>query len=374
MATEFQQALNDIHEKAQNTKELGDYFERISKIYFENDDVQKQYYSEVQHYVDWAETRPEFSKVDIGIDLVAKLRDEEGYVAIQCKCYSEDNTITKEQINSFISASTSDVFKRLILIDTTLKDLGKHAQSTIENLNKPFTRIQINELETSRIDWLHYLSDNSVRLKKKKTLRNHQIQALESVENGFKDADRGRLIMACGTGKTFTSLKIAEKLAGKGKLVLYMVPSLSLMSQTVREWKNESEEDFHAYSACSDKKVGKIKPTDDSTDLSLSNLAFPATTDANELANHIKGISREKMVVVFSTYQSIDVISKAQNEFDVPEFDLIICDEAHRTTGVTLVGSDESNFVRIHNNEDIAGKKRLYMTATERIYGENAKQ
>ena len=171
MATEFQQTLDYIHEKAQNTKELGDYFERMSKIYFENDDVQKQYYSEVQHYVDWAETRPEFSKVDIGIDLVAKLRDEEGYVAIQCKCYSEDNTITKEQINSFISASTSDVFKRLILIDTTLKDLGKHAQSTIENLNKPFIRIQINELETSRIDWLHYLSDNAVRFKKKNTLR-----------------------------------------------------------------------------------------------------------------------------------------------------------------------------------------------------------
>ena len=373
MATEFQQTLDYIHEKAQNTKELGDYFERMSKIYFENDDVQKQYYSEVQHYVDWAETRPEFSKVDIGIDLVAKLRDEESYVAIQCKCYSEDNTITKEQINSFISASTSDVFKRLILIDTTLKDLGKHAQSTIENLNKPFIRIQINELETSRIDWLHYLSDNAVRFKKKNTLRDHQIQALESVEKGFEDADRGRLIMACGTGKTFTSLRIAEKIAGKGKLVLYMVPSLSLMSQTVREWKNQCEEDFHAYSACSDTKIGKIKPTDDLTDLSLSDLAFPATTDAHELANHIKGISRDKMVVVFSTYQSIDVISKAQNDFDIPEFDLIICDAAHRTTGVTLVGSDESNFVRIHNNEDIAGKKRLYMTATERIYGENAK-
>ena len=350
MATEFQQALEFIHSKAKNTKELGDYFERISKIYFENDDIQKQYYSEVYHYTDWARERSNFSTKDIGIDLVAKLRDEEGYVAIQCKCYSEDNTITKAQIDSFVSASSSDIFKRLILIDTTLQSLGQNAQSTIDNLNKPFTRIQINELETSRIDWLFYLENNSVRFRKKNELRDHQIQALEAVEKGFEESDRGKLIMACGTGKTFTALKIAEKLAGQGKIVLYMVPSLSLMSQTVREWKNQCQEDFYAYSACSDKKVGKIKPTDDATDLSLSDLAFPATTNAKELAEHISHIDRDKMMVLFSTYQSIDVISRAQHDFNLPEFDLIICDEAHRTTGVTLIGDDETNFVKIHNN------------------------
>ena len=144
MTTEFKQALEYIHDQAQNSKELGDYFERISKIYFENDDIQKQYYSEVYHYTDWAKTRPQYSSKDIGIDLVAKIRDEDGFVAIQCKCYSEDNTITKKQIDSFISASAADEFKRLILIDTTLQSLGQNTQSTIDNLNKPFTRIQIN--------------------------------------------------------------------------------------------------------------------------------------------------------------------------------------------------------------------------------------
>ena len=79
------------------------------------------------------------------------------------------------------------------------------------------------------------------------------------------------------------------------------------------------------------------------------------------------------MTVIFSTYHSIDVITKAQKEHDLPEFDLIICDEAHRTTGETLSGDDESNFVKIHSNENIAGKKRLYMTATPRIYGDKAK-
>lgn len=374
MTSNFQQALSLIRQKSNNDKELGDYFERLCKVYFENDDVQKQYFSEVYTYSEWAKSRPEYSSFDIGIDLVAKLRDEDGFASIQCKCYSDENRITKEDMDSFISASSSKDFKRLILVDTSLQSLGKNAQKVFDVLDKEFYRIQITDLENSRIDWLYYLDSNSVKLSKKNSIRDHQIKALKAVEEGFVESDRGKLIMACGTGKTFTSLKIAEKLAGKGKFVLYMVPSLSLMSQTVSEWKKNCEEDFYAYSACSDVKVGKRKANDDTTDISLSDLAFPATTDSKKLSEHIAGLTRDKMIVVFSTYQSIEVISNAQKEFKLPDFDLIICDEAHRTTGVTLSGDDESSFVKIHNNEDIAGKKRLYMTATPRIYGENAKQ
>jgi predicted helicase len=374
MSNDFQKALSLIREKSNNDKELGDYFERLCKVFFENDDVQKQYFSEVYTYSEWAKSRPEYSSFDIGIDLVAKLRDEDGYASIQCKCYSDENRITKEDLDSFISASSSKDFKRLILVDTSLQSLGKNAQKVFDVLDKEFYRIQITELESSRIDWLHYLNANAIRLSKKNLIRDHQIKALDAVQEGFEESDRGKLIMACGTGKTFTSLKIAEKLAGKGKFVLYMVPSLSLMSQTVSEWKKHCEDDFYAYSACSDVKVGKRKINDDTTDISLSDLAFPATTDSKKLSEHIVNLSKDKMIVVFSTYQSIEVISKSQKEFNLPEFDLIICDEAHRTTGVTLSGDDESSFVKIHNNEDIAGKKRLYMTATPRIYGENAKQ
>jgi predicted helicase len=374
MSNDFQKALSLIREKSNNDKELGDYFERLCKVFFENDDVQKQYFSEVYTYSEWAKSRPEYSSFDIGIDLVAKLRDEDGYASIQCKCYSDENRITKEDLDSFISASSSKDFKRLILVDTSLQSLGKNAQKVFDVLDKEFYRIQITELESSRIDWLHYLNANAIRLSKKNLIRDHQIKALDAVQEGFEESDRGKLIMACGTGKTFTSLKIAEKLAGKGKFVLYMVPSLSLMSQTVSEWKKNCDDDFYAYSACSDVKVGKRKANDDSSDISLSDLAFPATTDSKKLSEHIVSLSKDKMIVVFSTYQSIEVISKSQKEFNLPEFDLIICDEAHRTTGVTLSGDDESSFVKIHNNEDIAGKKRLYMTATPRIYGENAKQ
>ncbi len=209
---------------------------------------------------------------------------------------------------------------------------------------------------------------------KKKELRDHQIKALLAAEKYFKNNDRGKMIMACGTGKTFTSLRITEKIAGKGKFILYMVPSLALMSQTIREWKNDCNEDFEAFSACSDTKVGKKKTNDDEVIINLNELSFPATTDSNKLAEEIKKTDKSKMIVVFSTYQSIDVVSKAQNDHGLRNFDLILCDEAHRTTGATLSDEDESYFIKIHNNEHISGKKRLYMTATPRIYGEKAKQ
>ena len=142
----------------------------------------------------------------------------------------------------------------------------------------------------------------------------------------------------------------------------------------LREWKNDAVEDFTAFSACSDDKVGRRKGSDDEIEVNLHDLAFPATTDAEKLAQQIKGADQSRMTVVFSTYHSIDVISRAQYEFDLGEFDLIVCDEAHRTTGATLSGDDESNFVRIHDDENVKSKKRLYMTATPRIYGEKARQ
>jgi predicted helicase len=168
-------------------------------------------------------------------------------------------------------------------------------------------------------------------------------------------------------------LKIAEQLGGKGKIVLYMVPSLALMSQTVREWKNDCEDDFLAFSVCSDVKVGKRQSDSDTIQFTVHDLAFPATTDGAKIARQIEDCDREKMVVIFSTYQSIQVLTEAQQTHGLPEFDWIICDEAHRTTGATLKGDDESKFVRIHSNDHVAGKKRLYMTATPKIFGENAK-
>ena len=370
-------ALKYIRDNAENTTEKGTGFESLVKLYFEHDDLQKQYYEKVQTYRDWASTRKNFDPEDIGIDLVAKLRGKNSFASIQCKFFREDLEIKKKQIDSWISASSSDEFSELLLIDTSLEELGSHADYTIKNLskNKKYRRIPADEMDRGRIDWLNFISENDISLKKKNELRPHQINAINDVKKGFEKDDRGKMIMACGTGKTFTALKFSEQTVGQSGMVLYMVPSLALMSQTISEWKSQSELEIFAYSACSDDKVGKNKKKDeDRIILRLSDLAFPATTDSEILSNEIKSVKKNVMKVVFSTYQSIDVISKAQKKYGLDRFDLIICDEAHRTTGETLGNEDESNFVKIHKDENISGLKRLYMTATPKIYAENVKK
>ena len=373
MSSNFKLALNKIRAKSSNTVEQGAAFEKLSKIYFENDDTQKQEFTKIWHYKDWAKENPSFSKTDIGIDLVGELKNDKGLAAIQCKFFKSDHQITKEDLDSFVSASSNEIFTRLILIDTSNEDLGSNAKSMIDNLNKTYQRIQKFDLENSRIDWLDYIENEKVTLSNKKDPLDHQIKAVAEAKKYYASNDRGKMIMACGTGKTYTSLKIAEAIANK-KLVLYMVPSLALMSQSIREWKNDCEEDFIAFSACSDIKVGKVKNSNDQIQVKLNELAIPATMDSKKLSEEILKTEKDKMIVIFSTYQSIDVISDAQKKHKLKSFDLIICDEAHRTTGATFEDQSESYFVKIHEDKYVEGKKRLYMTATPRIFGNKAKK
>lgn len=235
MKSAFQQTLDIIREKASNDTELGTAFENLTKIFLKHDATQKQEYKEVWGYKEWAKDRDGYSQKDIGIDLVAELTDGSGFCAVQCKCYDSDHSITKADLDSFISASSTPDFVRLLLVDTSTQSIGKNAQSVFDNLDKDYLRIQLVELEESRIDWLTFIREDRVQLRAKKDLRDHQVKALAAVKDGLSKADRGKLIMACGTGKTFASLRIAEDLAGKGKRVLYMVPTLTLMSQSVRE-------------------------------------------------------------------------------------------------------------------------------------------
>ncbi|MDB4019435.1 DEAD/DEAH box helicase family protein [Planktomarina temperata] len=364
-----------MRQNAQTEFEKGKLFEKLCRIYLLNDDIQQQYFSNIWFYDEWANLNNK-TKRDVGIDLVGEFTDGSGLVAIQAKFYAPTHSITKADIDSFISAASSGEFEKLILIDTTTRELSPNARNVLDAFNggNSYNRISIAELERSRIDWDSFVQDGVIKFTAKKSPRPHQSEALTSTEQAFQTVDRGKIIMACGTGKTYTSLIIAEKLAGKGKRVLYMVPSLALMSQTVREWKQDCTDDFIAYSACSDTNVGKKKSNDDIIELNVSDLAFPATTKANKIADQVNNADPEKMTVVFSTYQSVQVIENAQKQHGLPEFDLIICDEAHRTTGVTLEGDDESNFIRIHDNQKVTGKKRLYMTATPRIFGEGAKK
>ncbi|SFB14812.1 Predicted helicase [Poseidonocella pacifica] len=369
-------ALDDLLQSYRNAaateREKGTYLERLACAYLTTDPVQAEEYSRVWSWSDWA-AKHGWSGRDVGIDLVAKLRNEDGFAAIQCKFYGAQHRIQKGDIDSFISASGKEPFVRRVVVDTTEVPWGDNAEAMIAGQSIPVVRLSLTHLRESPIDWTIFGIRGEAVLSDKKTIRPHQIEALEAVRTGLAEADRGKLIMACGTGKTFTSLKIAEDLAGKGGRVLFMVPSLALMSQTVREWTNDTETPLRSFAVCSDAQVGKRRVSnDDAAEIEAHDLAFPATTNPERLVHRAAQHDPERMTVVFSTYQSIGVLEAAQKA-GLPAFDLIVCDEAHRTTGATLAGEDESNFVRIHDDACVEGRKRLYMTATPRIFGDAVK-
>jgi predicted helicase len=368
----LQDLLTSYRQEAKTEREKGTYFELLIKDFLKNDPTYSPQFSNVWTYAEWAGLQG-FDNRDAGIDLVARLSEEEGFCAIQCKFYNENHRIQKSDIDSFFSASGKNHFTRRIIVDSTRCDWSEHAEAALQGQSIATLRIGLAELENSPIDWSVYTPYKPVKLKAKKSLREHQLAALDAVKQGLAGADRGKLIMACGTGKTFTGLKIAETLAGGGQQVLFLVPSLSLMSQTITEWTIESTTHLRSFAVCSDSQVGKRKNGDDLADINVHDLAYPATTNAKKLAAKIAHPHDDEMTVIFSTYQSIQVISEAQKQYGLPPFDLIICDEAHRTTGATLEGEEESNFVRIHDQGFIAGAKRLYMTATPRIFGDAIK-
>ncbi|MDQ9833244.1 type ISP restriction/modification enzyme [Acinetobacter soli] len=371
----FFDLINTYRTTAKSEREKGTYFELLCIKYFENEPAYADLFTKVQPYTEWAKEQGLTGK-DTGIDLVATDKDG-GFCAIQCKLYDTDRKVSKAEIDSFLSAASKTYFKSRIIVSTT-NEWSQNALDTLENQDPPVTKIDLATLANSVIDWSKFAEKKEVVFKPKKQLRPHQSAALTNVKIGLYDQklDRGKLIMACGTGKTFTSLKIAEECAGKGKRVLFLVPSLSLLSQTLTEWTQESTTPLHSYAVCSDTEVGKKanKSTIDAVTTLAHELQYPATTDAEKLAGNVeKHHDSEHMTVVFSTYHSINTVSDAQNNEGMAEFDLIICDEAHRTTGSTHDSEDDSNFVKIHDSGFILGKKRLYMTATPRIFSDDVK-
>ena len=380
--------LKELGESSHSLRDKGTRFELLIKNWFL---TTKLYSDNIKEIWFWNEFpyKNQFGGSDSGIDLVIHNQEDE-YIAIQCKFYKQNSEISKSDVDTFISTSAKlfevngvkKKFSSRIFISTT-NNWSKKASELIENQEIPVIRISLNELEDSDVDWSKiYLGKLGSEAKKaSKIIRSHQKEARDSVHEYFKENDRGKLIMACGTGKTFTSLKIAENETNKNGLILFLVPSIALLGQTLREWINDIDKDTKLFSICicSDSKISSKKTTNDDNITSVVDLTLPATTDVEKIVNQLEKIKDKKgMKVVFSTYQSIDVIAKAQEKIleqdkNFREFDLIICDEAHRTTGVTLKNEDESNFVKIHSNEFIKSKKRLYMTATPRLYDDNSK-
>jgi predicted helicase len=363
VATSIHDILSELYVSSTDERDKGDKFERLMAAYLRTDVTWSDRFSDVWLWSDWPGRH---GKPDTGIDLVAKERESGGLTAIQCKFYHPAHTLQKGDIDSFFTASGKESFTGRMIVSTTDK-WSRHAEDALIGQHVPVTRLRVQDLDESSIDWSQFSLrvPEVMQLKDKKVLRPHQRLALARVRDGFQAHARGKLIMACGTGKTLTSLRITEALVPLGGSVLFLVPSISLLSQTLKEWTAQAEMPLRPFAVCSDVKVGKRT---DSEDISPYDLVFPATTDAAKLYDRVQsGEATEKITVVFSTYQSLPVVAAAQQN-GLPEFDLIICDEAHRTTGVTLAGEDESNFVRVHDQSFIKGTKRLYMTATPRIY------
>ena len=364
----FQSTLDYIREAAQSERQKGDLFERLMLTYFTEDPDYKQQFSEVYLYKDWAALQTGYDANDMGIDLVAKER-EGGYCAIQCKCYAENTRISKPHLDSFISASASERFTSRIIVDTG-GEWGPNALRTIDPIRDKLRIIRYSDLESSPFDWPHLSLQDPEQLtyqQRRFHLKDHQKEAFDDVTNGFKASDRGKLIMACGTGKTFTALRIAEEIAGIAGRVLYLVPSISLLSQAMREWSEQRRIDHSYIGICSDTRAGQT-----SEDASVLELKIPVTTDLSSISDTLQNPDTDKMTVVFCTYQSLPLVEQAQDG-GAPPFDIIFCDEAHRTTGVEAPGDKTSPFVLVHDADRIRANKRLYMTATPRLYTEGAK-
>ncbi len=389
--TTFKTILDKYRKISFSEHDKGARFERLMQAYLITD---PQYANRFKRVWLWNEFpgKSDLGGSDTGIDLVA-LTVEGDYWAIQCKCYQENTIIDKPAIDSFLSTSSRKFkneelktvgFIHRLWIDTTGKRWGVKAEETFKNQHPPATRLSLHALIEAPVDWEKL--DNGISGKKSRItdreLKPHQVVALNNAHEHFKSSDRGKLIMACGTGKTFNSLRIAEnETNGKG-LILFLVPSIALLGQTLREWSTFALEPINPICICSDSEVTKNKTKNEDGDTSsVVDLAMPASTNVKDIIRQFSLIEKNKepgMTVVFSTYQSIEVIAKAQKELaklntKFGQFDLIICDEAHRTTGVSLAGEDESAFTKVHNNTFIKAKKRLYMTATPRLFNDDTK-
>ncbi|WP_390601819.1 DEAD/DEAH box helicase family protein, partial [Helicobacter pylori] len=374
-------AYKFIKEKLQaipNSRHKGSLFEKLSKRFLLEHDSANEYES-----IDlWGDWKLRGKERDRGIDIVIQTTSKE-YIAVQCKFHQD--RVSLNDISNFLSKLQSGVgeirFKKGIIISTS--DLTSSALKEIEQIRSAGKDIDIDIISEedfiySKIDWEKFdpmQTQDELPLRDKKSPRSHQTEAINATKEYFSNSKnaRGKLIMACGTGKTYTSLKIMEAL--EPKITLFLVPSIALLSQTFREYAQEKSEPFYASIVCSDDKVGKSK-NEDNDDIKFSELPIkPSTRLEDILSVHEKAKKENKRFIIFSTYQSALRIQEAQ-EMGLDEIDLIICDEAHRTVGAMYSSNerdDKNAFTLCHSDEHIKAKKRLYMTATPKVYSESSK-
>jgi predicted helicase len=376
--TSFDELINQINNVANGIqRERGTLFEKLVLAYLQNEPVYKNLYKNVWMLKNVPEQYG-IPKLDTGVDLVAELYDG-SLTAVQVKFYKEGSKVGKAAIDSFVAELGKDYYQHGMIVSST-DNWDLNAKNTIEENSKHPQIIGIHDLRNSKIDWsqFDFSRPKEVALKTHKLLRDYQKEAVHNALDYYQNHNRGMMIMAPGTGKTFTSLKIAEAMAKQKQnqfRILYLVPSIQLLTQSLRGWNNDTELSITSMAVTSDRNASRARSKNE--DIKGIDIGYPATTNSTQLLKNYHQVQKNEkktdLMVVFSTYQSIEVLGEAQKN-GFPEFDLIIADEAHRTTGAKKLDADSSFFTKVHSNTNVKGIKRLYQTATPKIYGDNAKK
>lgn len=363
-------------------RDRGTMFEEVVKSYLLNEPAYKNLYDAVW-LLNEVPVEYHIPRQDLGVDLVARYRDSGALTAVQAKYYR--GKVGKATINSYVAELNKNYYADGLFVATT-DDWNKNAEAALDDGSKHIARIGLADLKHSSFDWSQFHFGNATKAitVSHKQPRAYQNEAIAKTVAYFANHERGKLIMAPGTGKTFTSLKIAEAMAKhehkQDYFVLYLVPSIQLLSQTLFSWNSDvtPTTNLVPFAVTSDRNASKQRTysNDDDSDMNIQDIGFPASTSANKLmANFaaLKPTSGHRITVIFSTYQSIEVIHQAQ-ELGYPEFDLIIADEAHRTTGSHAANEEAGVFTKVHNNQVVRARHRLYQTATPKIYSHDTKK
>ena len=362
----FDEALTILRDRATNLFGMGRSFEHLMQAALTREPgILGDRFERVWLWDEW----PDRDGPDTGIDLVAEER-EGGLCAIQCKFFDPHRPVPKKAIDSFLAKSEPPQYTSRLIVNTG-GAIQRNALKVLQDSPKPCRVLDALELNGWDVDWLRYVDEPEnleFRTREPYTPHPYQQEAVDKVCEGFATQDRGQLILPCGTGKTAVTLWIAERMVGLDGRVLYLVPSIALMAQTMREWSAQKQLPLRYLGICSDTRAGR-----NDEDASLLELDYPVTTDPEKIQAGLGKERPEALTVVFCTYQSLPLVAAAQAK-GAPAFDLVVCDEAHRTTGVEDAAVNQkdnreiSPFRLVHDASRIRAQKRLYTTATPRIY------
>lgn len=396
----LQSILHALRNVAPTERDKGARFEKLIARWLQADPVYAARFDKVWLWADFA-TEAGLAAKDLGIDLVARHADGSGFTAVQCKFYDETTPVMKAAVDSFISRSAqtckpnkearargwTDFRYAGRLWVSTSEVYGPNAREAMQNQEPQIVEINIGTLQQSPVDWDLLANGDELPPRTPATPRDYQAEIVAHALRHFETHDRGTLVMACGTGKTLTSLFLAQALcqqpkegAPAGRTILFLAPSIALVSQTLRSWYASAAEPITAACVCSDSSASDVKENLDGDTVaeSLLDLPIPSTTNPSAAARILQNAATAPgLTVIFSTYQSIDVVHRAQQEAGVT-FDLVICDEAHRTAASYLQADKAKSrevtpFARIHDAQYISATRRLYMTATPKVYAANEK-